>query len=141
MIGKDPITCKPGEPKTFYLGNEDKLIFNNVPVGTRYVVEEKAAPNDGYTPVSVTVKENGIEYKKENKDEKAGISSKPQDPQNGTDSLVGENENKVVFVNHYDDIPITGIVMNNLPFILLIGVAVLAFGALVFLKKRSASKR
>ena len=141
MIGKDPITCKPGEPKTFYLGNEDKLIFNDVPVGTRYVVEEKAAPNDGYTPVSVTVKENGIEYKKENKDEKAGISSKPQDPQNGTDSLVGENENKVVFVNHYDDIPITGIVMNNLPFILLIGVAVLAFGALVFLKKRSASKR
>ena len=71
-------------------------------------------------------------------EEKAGISSKPQ---NGTDSLVGENENKVVFENHYDDIPITGIIMNNLPFILLIGVAVLAFGALVFLKKRSASKR
>ena len=139
MIGKDPITCKPGEPKTFYLGNEDKLIFNDVPVGTRYVVEEKAAPNDGYTPVSVTVTENGQQQAPiTNKEENTGISSNPQ---NGTSSLVGENENKVVFENHYDDIPITGIVMNNLPFILLIGVAVLAFGALVILKKRSASKR
>ena len=138
MIGKDPITCKPGEPKTFYLGNGDKLIFNDVPVGTRYVVEETAEPGDGYTPVSVTVTENGTETKKTNNDEKSGISSEPQ---KGTDSLVGENENKVVFENHYDDIPITGIIMNNLPFILLIGVAVLAFGALVILKKRSASKR
>lgn len=33
MIGKDPITCKPGEPKTFYLGNGDKLIFKDGAVG------------------------------------------------------------------------------------------------------------
>ena len=138
-IGETSVTCTAGEPATFDLGNGDKLIFKDVPVGTRYVVEEKAEPGDGYTPVSVTVTENGQQQTPiTNMEEKAGISSKPQ---NGTDSLVGENENKVVFENHYDDIPITGIVMNNLPFILLIGVAVLAFGALVFLKKRSASKR
>lgn len=138
-IGETSVTCKPGEPKPFYLGNEDKLIFNDVPVGTRYVVEETAEPGDGYTPVSVTVTENGQQQTPiTNMEENAGISSKPQ---NGTDSLVGEKTNKVVFENHYDDIPITGIIMNNLPFILLIGVAVLAFGALVILKKRSASKR
>lgn len=138
-IGETSVTCTAGEPATFDLGNGDKLIFKDVPVGTRYVVEEKAAPNDGYTPVSVTVTENGQQQAPiTNKEENTGISSNPQ---NGTSSLVGENENKVVFENHYDDIPITGIIMNNLPFILLIGVAVLAFGALVILKKRSASKR
>lgn len=138
-IGETSVTCTAGEPATFDLGNGDKLIFKDVPVGTRYVVEEKAAPNDGYTPVSVTVTENGQRQAPiTNKEENTGISSNPQ---NGTSSLVGENENKVVFENHYDDIPITGIIMNNLPFILLIGVAVLAFGALVILKKRSASKR
>ena len=137
-IGNTEVQCTAGEKAEFYLGNGDKLIFNAVPVGTRYVVEETAEPGDGYTPVSVTVTENGTETKKTNNNEKSGISSEPQ---NGTDSLVGEKTNKVVFENHYDDIPITGIVMNNLPFILLIGVAVLAFGALVILKKRSASKR
>nr|WP_297883510.1 FctA domain-containing protein [uncultured Blautia sp.] len=137
-IGNTEVQCTAGEKAEFYLGNGDKLIFNAVPVGTRYVVEETAEPGDGYTPVSVTVTENGTETKKTNNNEKSGISSEPQ---NGTDSLVGEKTNKVVFENHYDDIPITGIIMNNLPFILLIGVAVLAFGALVILKKRSASKR
>ena len=60
---------------------------------------------------------------------------------NGKKNLVGEATNQVTFVNTYrDDVPVTGIIMNNLPFILLIGVAILAFGTLAFLKKRRTSK-
>lgn len=135
-IGDQPIDCTAGEKKTFQLSNGEKLVFNSIPVGTRYVVEE-AASEDGYTP-SVTVTENGtVQPKKTAAGETQGISSAPD---NGTDSLVGENENKVVFENAYQDIAITGVVMNNLPFILLVAVAASALGILIFMKKKTSGK-
>ena len=56
-------------------------------------------------------------------------------------NLVGENDNKVTFVNTYNDTPITGIIVNNLPFIALIGIAVAAFGSLAIIKRKRVSKR
>lgn len=137
MIDNQPVDCTAGTPKTFWLANDEKLVFNNIPVGTRYVVEE-AASEDGYTP-SVTVTENDTEQpKKTAEGEKQGISSAPD---NGTDSLVGEYENKVVFENAYQDIAITGVMMNNLPFILLVAVAASALGILIFMKKKTSGKK
>lgn len=135
-IGDQPIDCTAGEKKTFQLSNGEKLVFDSIPVGTRYVVEEAGA-QDGYTP-SVTVTENGIAHQKKTAaGENQGISSVPD---NGTDSLVGENENKVVFENAYQGIAITGVVMNNLPFILLVAVAASALGILIFMKKKTSGK-
>lgn len=137
MIDNQPVDCTAGTPKTFWLADDEKLVFNSIPVGTRYVVEE-AASEDGYTP-SVTVTENGtVQPKKTAAGETQGISSAPD---NGTDSLVGENENKVVFENAYQDIAITGVVMNNLPFILLVAVAASALGILIFMKKKTSGKK
>lgn len=56
-------------------------------------------------------------------------------------NYIGEKDNKVEFENKYNEVPITGIILNNLPFILMIGVAVLAFGTLAILKKRRKSER
>lgn len=135
---------KGGEPENvlgqdgtfnFALADGDKIVFDNLPVGTKYEVKEKGVSNDGYTP-SVTVLENNISSQK-NGNESEDLSSL----NNGKKNLVGEDKNQVTFVNTYrDDVPVTGIIMNNLPFILLIGVAVLAFGTLAFLKKRRTSK-
>lgn len=120
----------------FALADGDKIVFDNLPVGTKYEVQEKGVPNDGYTP-SITVLENNVETIKDKKgNETDTLSSLNQVKKN----LVGEKTNKVTFVNEYKEVPITGIIMNNLPFILLIGVAVLAFGTLAFLKKRRTSK-
>lgn len=113
----------------YVYGNEEYEL------GTKYEVKEKGVSNDGYTP-SVTVWENNISSQK-NGNESEDLSSL----NNGKKNLVGEATNQVTFVNTYrDDVPVTGIIMNNLPFILLIGVAVLAFGTLAFLKKRRTSK-
>lgn len=58
-----------------------------------------------------------------------------------TEIYIGEKDNKVEFENKYNEVPITGIILNNLPFILMIGVAVLAFSTLAILKKRRRSER
>ena len=124
IIGEETVNCKVDEETTFELHDGESLVFDCLPAGTRYVVKEVAA-EDGYTP-SIKIVENGVETQGETVSESDGISSAAT----GT-NLVGENENEVVFTNTYEDIPLTGIILNNWPFIILI---ILAIGALLFSK-------
>ncbi|WP_295766797.1 Spy0128 family protein [uncultured Holdemanella sp.] len=124
IIGEETVNCKVDEETTFELHDGESLVFDCLPAGTRYVVKEVAA-EDGYTP-SIKIVENGVETQGETVSERDGISSAAT----GT-NLVGENENEVVFTNTYEDIPLTGIILNNWPFIILI---ILAIGALLFSK-------
>ena len=71
------------------------------------------------------------------KSDTEGISSANKQETN----LVGENENKVTFTNTYKNIPLTGIFMNNLPFVIVIGIAVLALGTLAVLKKQKNARQ
>ena len=123
-IGDETVDCKVDEEATFKLHDGESLVFDKLPAGTRYVVKEVAA-EDGYTP-SIKIVENGVETPGKTVSESEGISSAAT----GT-NLVGENENEVVFTNTYEDIPLTGIILNNWPFIILI---ILAIGALLFSK-------
>ena len=92
---------------------------------------------DGYTP-SVTVTENGITHQKKTAaGENQGISSVPD---NAPDSLVGEKDNMVVFENNYQEIAMTGVIMNNLPFVLLVAVSVAAIGILLLMKRKTSGK-
>lgn len=134
-LSSQDVNFKAGEKTSFSLADGDTLVFDSVPVGTRYVVEETASA--GYIP-SVTVTENGIpQPKKTAANENQGISSAPDQ---ASDSLVGERENKVVFENTSQGIVMTGVVMNNLPFILLVAVAAAALGILIFMKKKISGK-
>lgn len=135
-IGEKEVTVKKDQATTFQLRDGETLRFDSLPAGTRYVVTETAAP-DGYTP-SVTVKENGIDTVKETAASEAeGISSADAQATN----LVGEGENSVTFTNTYKNVPLTGIFMNNLPFVIVIGIAVLALGALAILKKQRSARQ
>ena len=128
----EEVTCKDGTAN-FTLADGEKLTFANIPAGTKYKVTEKGE-KDGYT-ASVKVTDNGTQGQVINgTDENDLVSS-----ENG--NYIGENDNKVEFENKYNEVPITGIILNNLPFILMIGVAVLAFGTLAILKKRRKSER
>ena len=124
MIENETVNCEVGKETEFKLHDGESLVFAELPAGTRYVVKEVAA-EDGYTP-SIKIVENGVETQGETVSERDGISSAAT----GT-NLVGENENEVVFTNTYEDIPLTGIILNNWPFIILI---ILAIGALLFSK-------
>lgn len=105
----------------------DTITFDNIAAGTRYTVTEAGAA-DGYTP-SVEVVENGGTAVKDNaKSEADGISA--------DNKLIGENANSVVFTNAYADTPVTGVIINNLPFIVLVAAAVCALSALVLINRR-----
>ncbi len=135
-IGDQDVKFTYGNATEFELADKEALIFEKLPAGTRYVVTE-IGDEDGYIP-SVTVTENGVESPKKPGTDEADLSS----AQNGQPNLVGENENKVIFVNEFDDnnVPITGIIENNMPFILLIGAGISAFGILAVAKKRKKVK-
>lgn len=135
-IGEELVTVNANQATTFQLHDGETLKFDSLPAGTRYVVTETGA-SDGYKP-SVTVMENGtttVTDKKASSDAE-GISSADASATN----LAGEGTNKVTFTNTYKDVPLTGIFMNNLPFVIVIGIAVLALGALAILKKQRSAR-
>lgn len=135
-IGEEDVTVNANQPTTFQLHDGETLKFDSLPAGTRYVVTE-AGKEDGYTP-SVTVLENGTATvtDKEASSDAEGISSANTQATN----LVGEGENSVTFTNIYKEVPLTGIFMNNLPLVIVIGIAVLALGALAILKKQRSAR-
>lgn len=134
QIDGTELRCPVGQEVSFQLHDGQSLTFASLPAGTRYVVTEVGA-EDGYTP-SVQVIENGQSaQEKTAANEGDSISSLLKNP---AGTLVGENTNQVTFVNTYHEIAITGIVMNNLPFILLIGAGVVALTALSVLKRKKS---
>lgn len=135
-IGSEPVECTAETAKPFTLADGEQLVFSNLPVGTTYVVKELEA-SDGYTP-SVTVVENKTTTltNKTVAQEGDALDTLKQD---GTKNLVGEAENKVTFTNTHKGVVPTGILMNNLPFILLVAVAIVAFVSLAVIKRRRTS--
>ena len=134
-IGEQSVTCTAGQAQKFQLADKEQLVFQDLPVGTTYVVKELGAA-DGYTP-KVTVVENQITTVTDKTAQEAeALDTLKQGRKN---NLVGEKENKVTFTNTYKDVAITGIVMNNLPFILLIAVAIVAFVSMAVVKRHRTS--
>ena len=136
-IGSGSVECTAGTKKTFTLADGEQLVFHNLPVGTTYVVKELAA-SDGYTP-SVTVVENR-ETTVNNRTAVLEGDALDTLKEGEKKNLVGEYENKVTFTNtHQGGVVPTGILMNNLPFILLVAVAIVAFVSLAVIKRRRTS--
>lgn len=133
----EPVTTNNGS-YNFKLADGDKLQFTDLPVGTTYVVTENGAKDD-YTP-SVTVIENAQETVKDRvaQNEEQALSTQKE---NGEKNLIGENTNKVTFTNTYKNVAVTGVIMNNLPFILLVAVAIVAFVSLAVMKRHIRSEK
>ena len=134
-IGAQSVECTAGQTKTFKLADGEQLVFNNLPVGTTYMVKELAA-TDGYTPKVTVIENQTTTVTNKTVQETEALDTLKE---NGKNNLVGENENKVTFTNTYKDVAVTGIVMNNLPFILLVAVAIVAFVSLAVVKRRRTS--
>lgn len=136
-IGEMPINCENGKETEFKLRHGQQLVFDALPVGTHYIVKEKGVKGDGYTP-AITVIENGVTTIN------GVVGNETEDLtslNNGKNNIVGEGENKVDFVNAYNAIPVTGVLLNNLPFFLLVGIAAVAFGILFFMRIQKTSKK
>lgn len=90
---------------TFNLKKDEKATFSNLIAGTKYTVSEASKP--GFTQ-SYEAKSNGVEQT-ENKQ---------------TNQLIGEKENTGKMTNTHNDITPTGLVINNMPYIVMAGAAV-----------------
>ena len=130
------VTADGTTAATFKLSDGESLVFNDVPAGTRYVVTEVENGKDDFTP-SVTVTEDGKKGAKKTGTDGTDLSS----AETGKTNLIGENENTALFENGYKTVTPTGIITNNLPFILLIVVAAAALGTLAVMKRQRVSRR
>jgi len=57
------------------------------------------------------------------------------------DKTLGQKENKVDYKNIYKDIAVTGIIVNNFPFIIMIAIAVVAFAGIVAMNSKKRMNR
>lgn len=114
--------------KEFQLGHNQKLKFDTLPAGTTYSLTENAG-------TKITNYDTTITGKADN-----AVFSEAKNTMTTSNKLVGEKPNYTKVENNYNSQPITGIVTENLPFILLIAAAVLGFAAYLVVKRRKFVK-
>ena len=126
----DSTTTITGASYTFKLKHNQNVKFTGLPVGTKISVTESATPN--YKGSAAVV-----------------INGTTQDPVTATkydealtvsDKSLGQKKNTVDVTNTYDYVPTTGIIMNTLPYVLMIALCGAALMAFVAFKRRRLQK-
>lgn len=121
-IGETSKTFVYGQETTITLRHDQSLVFDTIPAGTRYKLVETGS--QGYT-TSAAYKENGA-----SKNQAGTVSTNfTQDS-----ILIGEKPNDNTITNSLPDVTPTGLLIDNLPFILMIGLGLAGF--VVLSKKR-----
>ena len=121
-IGETSKTFVYGQETTITLRHDQSLVFDTIPAGTRYKLVETGS--QGYT-ASAAYKENGA-----SKNQAGTVSTNfTQDS-----ILIGEKPNDNTITNSLPDVTHTGLLIDNLPFILMIGLGLAGF--VVLSKKR-----
>ena len=123
------ITINEGGTYTFNLKANGNMKFTGVPVGTQTSVVESATPNYKGSAESVF---NGVsQTKKEATKYNEAIT---------VANTLGQKQNKVDVTNTYNYVPTTGIIMNTLPYVLMIALCGAALIAFVAFKRRRLQK-
>ena len=124
------ITINQDGTYSFKLRTAESIKFTGVPVGTKISVVESATPN--YKGSAAVV-----------------INGTTQDPVTATkydealtvsDKSLGQKKNTVDVTNTYNYVPKTGIIMNTLPYVLMIALCGAALMAFVAFKRRRLQK-
>ena len=115
---------------SFKLKTTEKMKFTGVPVGTEIAVTESATPNyKGSAAVVINgAAQDTITASKY--DEAITVSKKS----------LGQKKNTVDVTNTYNYVPTTGIIMNTLPYVLMIALCGVALIAFVGFKRRRLQK-
>ena len=110
---------------TFQLGNGENMKFTGLPVGTTITVTEAAKANyKGSTVVTL----NGVETSKAATKYNEAITASGK---------LGQKKNIVDVTNKFNNVPTTGIIMNTLPYVLMVALcAVALFGFVAFKLKK-----
>ena len=124
-------TVEPGGTQefTFYLKSGDALEFETLPVGTTYSFRETKAGTDGYTTTISGADQ--VEYKDNTNVVKPSTIAK------GTVTDADDDKDEVLFTNDKNSTPLTGVIVNNMPYIALLGASGAGLVVLAASKKRS----
>ncbi len=126
-----PINLQEGK-HSFKLSNGESIVFKNVPAGTTVDIDETATAN--YKP-SATIKLNGDQTGTVEGPESYGAALDVNEKELGKDS------NIVNVTNTHLYIPTTGVIINVLPFALMLLLGCGALFLFVFTKTRRSSER
>lgn len=123
------ITIEQDGTYKFTLKADKNMKFTGMPVGTQISVAESATPNYRGSAESVFNGQSQTKVEADKYNEAITVSGK-----------LGQNQNKVDVTNTYNYVPTTGIIMNNLPYVLMIALCGAALMAFVAFKRRSLQK-
>lgn len=126
--GTEDLTLGTDGTYKFTLKDGQNMKFTGLPVGTKITVTEAGAANyKGSAEVFLdNVKQDTVAATKYNELLKAV-----------TDGKLGQNRNTVDVTNTYNHVPTTGIIMNTLPYVLMIALCGAAlFGFVAFKRRR-----
>ncbi|WP_461822661.1 DUF7601 domain-containing protein [Blautia stercoris] len=124
------ISLKKDGTYTFKLKTTEKMKFTGVPVGTKISVTESATPN---YKGSAAVVINGAA-------QDTVTAGKYDEAITVSDKTLGKAKNTVDVTNTYNYVPTTGIIMNTLPYVLMIALCGVALIAFVGFKRRRLQK-
>lgn len=123
------ITINEDGTYTFKLKANKNMKFTGVPVGTKISVVESATPNYKGSAESVF---NGLSQTK--------VEASKYNEAITVKNTLGQKQNKVDVTNTYNYVPTTGIIMNTLPYVLMIALCGAALMAFVAFKRRRLQK-
>ena len=126
-----PVNLVEGGTYTFKLKANGNMKFTGVPVGTTITVKESAAKNYKGSAV-ITI--NGTQLTP------ASAAKYNTEFTAVSNQKLGQKQNTVDVTNTYDYVPTTGIIMNTLPYVLMIALCGAALMAFVAFKRRRLQK-
>lgn len=120
-----------GSAVTFTLPDTKSMMIKSCYAGSKVTVDQKGVAN--WTATAKTMF-NGIA---DSSTLKAAVGKNLK----VADKTLGQKENKVDYTNTYKDVAVTGIIVNNFPFIIMIAIAVVAFAGIVAMNSKKRMDR
>ena len=126
-----PVSLEGNGTCSFKLKATESMKFTGVPVGTIITVKESAAKNyKGSAEITI----NGAKLTP------VAATAYNTELTAVTNQKLGQKQNTVDVTNTYNDVPVTGIIMNTLPYVLMIALCGVALIAFVGFKRRRLQK-
>ena len=124
------LTGAKSDTYEFKMKHNESVKFTGLPVGTKISVTEAATPNyKGSAKVTI----NGAVVD-------TVTASKYNAAITVSDKKLGQKKNAVDVTNEYNNVPTTGIIMNTLPYVLMVALCGVALVAFVASKRRKVQK-
>lgn len=120
-----------GAAETFTLPADKNMMIRSCYAGSKVTVDQKGVAN--WTATAKTMF-NGIA-------DSSTLTAAVGKNLKVEGKTLGQNENKVDYTNTYKDVAVTGIIVNNFPFIIMIAIAVVAFAGIVAMNSKKRMNR